>query len=118
MSYRAAYQADIVVDNKRVGCARYEGAIDTTGHGIACIVTGAIYGGWCWAYGGMPFNSHLAELRERARLRLEAEKLDQYQLLREDARKLAWSDGDGPEVFLVERNVQTCDTLRIQLPGN
>lgn len=116
MSYRAAYQADLVVDNQRVGCVRVEGDLDTTGLGIGCILSGWAYGGACWAYLAEPFESDLYEMRARMRPTLTEQGVDRYRLVREDFRKI---DGDGrSDVIVVEKNVQTCDTLRIQMPGH
>lgn len=117
MSYRAAYQADLVVDDHRIGCTRLESDVDTSNLGLACIFTGIFYGGACWGYLGIPFTSDYAELRSRIRPLLAENGVEEYDLVREDVRQinvgLATDD-----VFVVEKNVQTCDTLRFQMPGH
>jgi hypothetical protein len=116
-TYRGAYQADIVVDNQRTGCVRYEGDIDTSGFALACGLTAIFYGGACWAYVALPHDDDIDEMRARATAKLEAKGVKNFQLLREDARKLDVENASA-EVFAAEQNVQTCDTSRVQMPGH
>lgn len=112
---RGAYQADVVVDNQRAGCVRYEGAVETD-FAVACGLTGIFYGGACWGYISMPHDDQVRVMRSRALAKLRERGVANAQLVREDARRLSW-DGDAPEVLVVEQNVQTCDTIRIAQPG-
>lgn len=41
-------------------------------HVALCVVTGIFYGGWCWAYLAMPFDSHLWEARRQAQAQIVA----------------------------------------------
>src|SRR5690606_28445426 len=54
---RLEYRADVELADGEEAEATYARSYDTTGHMIGCIITGVIYGGWCWAYALMPFAS-------------------------------------------------------------
>lgn len=41
-------------------------------HVALCVLTGIFYGGWCWAYLAMPFDSQLWEARRQAQAQIEA----------------------------------------------
>ena len=48
----------------------YDVAVDRSGHAIACGFTAILYGGWCWAYLGMPFESQMNEAKKYGRERI------------------------------------------------
>lgn len=112
---RGAYQADVVIDNKRAGCVRWEGPVETD-FAIACGLTGVFYGGACWAYLSMPHDSQVRDMRNRVRAKLREKGTANAQLVREGWWRISWAD-DPEEVFVDEQNVQTCDTIRIMMPG-
>jgi hypothetical protein len=45
-----------------------------TGYVIACPLTAIFYGGWCWAYLGLPTVADVEEVRELARKKLRVLK--------------------------------------------
>jgi len=97
MSMHARYQADIEFSEKgqiREAEFVYERTIDTTGHMIACILTGVIYGGWCWYYTMMPDGSQRAELYSHANRALDRKmKGRKFDVTREWTNKVYWGTG-------------------------
>src|SRR5690606_28231234 len=70
---RLEYRADVKLANGNEAEVTYARSYDTSGHMIACIITGLFYGGWCWAYTVMPFASQDAELTRDAERFLQSE---------------------------------------------
>lgn len=69
----------------------YGESVNVAGHGLGCIVTGWYYGGWCWAYLMMPFQSDRYEIASHARLSLRANhKGAPYTVVDESTEVVGW----------------------------
>jgi len=68
---RLRYQTDFKANDQRSGLFTYEKNYQTSGYQLLCIITGIVYGGWCWAYLGLPTEKDQALMSEESLVKLK-----------------------------------------------
>lgn len=84
ISMNLQYTAEVEQGGKELS-AVYQDTVSTTGHALACVLTGFLYGGWCWAYLAMPFAGTEEDFRMEARARIKEK-------LRKNKKKVRFHD--------------------------
>ncbi len=88
-------------EDKALGTFVYQKSMSVgAGHIVLCALTGIFYGGWCWAYLGMPTSGHKDEFKESIITDLKNETGSETIILDDlKMERLSWSTQEKIFVF-------------------